>query len=284
MLKKEYYCLVAGLPDLLFAENKPGISTFAFKEELELQLANADLELTKLLFLPFDNQNLLNFYFKREVSFNILGTISKRHLEEQFSPENEELNLPGYMLQFISWVKETEHKELTPKVTNTIQSLYYEMALKTRNKFLARWFSFDVNLKNIITAYNCVKYNYEPEAHLIQVPTQSVVYSLLLHKRFKPELYEDELPFVNQIFKIAESDFIPIEKEKAIDKLRWEYLDEHTFFHYFSIEKILSFIIKLLITERWMKLDEDTGKEMLDKLIDELKTSYSFREEDSLTK
>lgn len=36
--------------------------------------------------------------------------------------------------------------------------------------------------------------------------------------------------------------------------------------------------------ERWMKLDKETGKELLDKLIDELITSYEFPAEFSLTK
>lgn len=284
MLKREYYCLVAGLPDLIFSENKPGINAFAFKDELKLQLSESDFELSKLLFYPFDNQNLLNIYFNRNAPFNPLGNLAKKYMEEQFSPENEAITLPHYMLQFVIWMEQNEHKEINSEVENILQSLYYEMVLNTKNTFLSQWFSFDLNLKNIFTAYNCVEYDYELASHLIQVPTQSEVYSLLLHKRFKPELFEDELPFHNQIFKIAESELIPIEKEKAIDKLRWDYLDEHTFFYYFSIEKILSYVIKLLITERWMRLDESTGKEMLNKLINDLKTSYNFQEETSLTK
>ena len=34
MLKKNYYCLVAGLPDLLFSESKQGYNSLDFRNEL----------------------------------------------------------------------------------------------------------------------------------------------------------------------------------------------------------------------------------------------------------
>ncbi|NQU86883.1 MAG: DUF2764 family protein, partial [Mariniphaga sp.] len=110
------------------------------------------------------------------------------------------------------------------------------------------------------------------------------VYSLLISKRLKHEFFEEELHFSDHIFRVAESNTSPEEKEKAIDKILWAYLDEQTFFHYFTVEKILSYIIKLSIIERWMKLDAETGKALLNKLIEELKLSYTFPEEFSTVK
>ena len=69
-----------------------------------------------------------------------------------------------------------------------------------------------------------------------------------------------------------------------MDKIKWDYLDEYTFFHYFTIEKVISYVLKILITERWIKLDSETGKTLLNKLLNELKTSYKLDEEFSLNK
>lgn len=73
-----------------------------------------------------------------------------------------------------------------------------------------------------------------------------------------------------------------IEKERMIDNLKWEWIDAHTFFHYSTIERILGFLLKLQIIERWIELDAETGKQLLNKLLNELKTSYKFPAEFAL--
>ena len=281
MSKKNYYCLVAGLPDLFFNESKQGFSSLDFRNELQYQLSKTDLELVKLLYLPNDNKNLLNLLFEKNEPFNKLGNYEKEFLENQIL---QPVEIPNYMTRFLKWAKNLETRELNLQIENKLHSLFYEYALLTKNNFLNEWFKFELNIKNILTAFNCVQFNYSTEKHLIQVSQNNTVYSLLISKRLKHELFEEELPFSDQIFRVAESNTSPEEKEKAIDKILWAYLDEQTFFHYFTIEKILSYIIKLGIIERWMKLDAETGKALLNKLIEELKLSYTFPEEFSTVK
>jgi hypothetical protein len=87
---------------------------------------------------------------------------------------------------------------------------------------------------------------------------------------------DEELPYLAQIFQVAESTGEASEKEKATDSIKWAFLDEITVFHYFTIEKILSFVIKLQMVDRWSQLDDDTGKAFLKKLVNELENSYTF--------
>ncbi len=284
MLRKEYYCLVAGLPDLFFNESKLTFNCVDFREELQNQLSCEDYNLLEYLFLPFDNENLLSQIFEQSPVFNPNGNISKAELEFQFSPENELLELPAYMIQFLNWVQDSEINERTVETENILHQYFYEYALQTKNEFLRSWFTFNLNIKNIFAAFNCVRFGYNLQQQLIKVEQNIMPYSLLINKRLKPELFEDELPFNQQIFRIAESDISLNEKEKELDKIRWNYLDENTFFHYFTIEKILSFTVKMLISDRWLKLDADTGKILLKQLIDDLKTSYEFPMEFSLSK
>jgi len=281
MFKKNYYCLVAGLPDLFFNENKTGFSCLDFKNELQFQLNNSDLELAKIFYLKYDNQNLLNLLFEKNEPFHLLGNYKEEFLENQIIKPDE---VPDYMACFLKWAKNQETLELNLQVENKLQSLYYEYTLTSKNSFLHEWFAFEQNIKNIITAFNCKQFNYSPEKHLIPTSINTTVYSLLINKRLKTEFFEDELPFADQIFRISESNSGIEEREKAMDKIRWEFLDERTFFHYFTIEKILSYIIKLDLVERWMKLDIETGKTLLMKLIEDIKLSYTFPEEFSIVK
>ncbi len=281
MYKKDYYCLVAGLPDLLFNESKPGFDSLDFYNELKHQVSDTDYELVKLLFLQSDNENLLNLIFEQDKPFNLQGNYTKYFLEKQIA---QPIEIPDYITHFLRFVKNQETRELNLQTENRLHSLYFEYALTTTNTFLSEWFKFELNTKNILTAFNCKQFNYSLETHLIPAGKKNTVYQLLIHNHLKHEYFEEELPFAEQIFRVTESDATPEEKEKNIDKIRWDYLDEQTFFHFFTIEKILSYIIKLGIIERWMKLDTETGKALLNKLIEELKLSYTFPEEFSTIK
>lgn len=284
MLKKAYYCLIAGLPDLFFDDNKPALNSSAFRSELNEQLVPKDLKLVETLFATFDNSNFLQLLFRQEKAFNPLGNISKAEMEEQLSPETEFPVLPQYMLSFMEWTQEREENTLTTETENILIGLYYESALKTKNLFLKNWLRFELNMKNILTAFNCQKYGFDTAEQLIVTEKENPVAVLLLNKRLKADYFEDLLPFHEEIFKIAEAKSEAADKEKALDQLKWRYLDEHTFFHYFTIEKVLAYTIKLMLAERWMKLDKTTGNELLNKLIDDIKNSYEFHHEFSPTK
>lgn len=284
MLKKEYYCLVAGLPDLFFQENKLGFNAIDFRKELKTQLTPSDYKLLQYLFLPFDNQNLIRIHFNEDKAFNTYGLITKEELEFELSAENEHCNLPEYILEFLKWLNKKEIKQWSLEAENKLQQFFYEYILNAKNEFLLEWFTFEFNLKNILTAFNCERFNHDRSKNLILTEQNALSYSLLENKTLKPELFEDELPFSHQVFKVVESEQSWIEKEKELDKIKWNYLDDNTFFHYFTIEKVLSYVIKMLIIERWIKLDEETGRTLLNKLLNDIKTSYQFAEEFSLNK
>ena len=58
-----------------------------------------------------------------------------------------------------------------------------------------------------------------------------------------------------------------LKAEEIIDKLRWSFFDEFSATHSFDFNVALSYLLKLKILERWAALDEETGKETLNKSI-----------------
>lgn len=276
MFKKEYYCLVAGLPDLFFNENKLVFNSLQFRHAIKSDLSKSDYKLVEFLFYQFDNENVLDILFKEKVLFNCHGVFTKRNMESEL--ENP-VTLPEYLIDFLKWNKLRESKNYSLKAENKLHELFYNAVFQLKNEFLVDWYEFELNIKNTFTAFNCSRFNYPAENHLIKAQKGTNVYDLLVNLRLKHELFNEELPFAEQIFRIAESDSGLLEKEKSVDKIKWEYLDDATFFHYFTIEKVLSYILKLFIVERWIKLDAETGKELLDKLVKEIESSYEFTEE-----
>ena len=75
-----------------------------------------------------------------------------------------------------------------------------------------------------------------------------------------------------------------IKRERAIDQIRWDYLDELNTFNYFTVEVILAQVIKLRMILRWIRLDEPTGRELFRKFIDNLNNSYTFDKEFDIKK
>ncbi len=279
LFKRNYYCLVAGLPDIIIDGNKLQETSLEFKNEIAAQLHPSDYKLVEMLYLSYDNSNLLHLLLKQSKKFITQGNYTKDYLEEQIK---EPTDIAEYMKQLIyKFISETpDDSDLN--IENELQSYYYQHVLRVNNKFLNQWFKFDMNVKNILTSINSRKYGYDVEKQLISVNTDNDVYEILLKGSAKADLLADEVPFADKIIQIAESEMAIIDKEKAIDNIKWEFLDENTFFDYFSIEKILSFVIKLSIAERWLKLDNEAGKALFERLINDMRMNYKFPEEFSV--
>jgi len=273
--------LIAGLTDIIIDGNKPKETSREFKNELTNQLYASDYKLVELLYLQYDNQNLLNLLLKQDNQFHTLGNYTEEYLEKQIK---EPTDIIWYMKQFIINFTAETSDELKLSSENQLQSLFYGHILQVKNDFLKQWFKFDRNSKNILTAINCRKYAYDIEKQLIPVKNDNLVYEILVKSNLKSEVLADEVPYTEQIFGVAESEKSILEKEKSLDNIKWAFLDEFTFFNYFTIEKILSFVIKLNIIERWIELDNEMGKEFFTKLINEIKMSYKFPEEFSVKK
>ncbi|HJO94284.1 MAG TPA: hypothetical protein QF753_12860 [Victivallales bacterium] len=62
----------------------------------------------------------------------------------------------------------------------------------------------------------------------------------------------------------------PLEKEDAIDKLRWTSLDNIEAKHQFDFGKLCIYKIRLMLCEKRMKRSESKGKENLDNTLSEL--------------
>ena len=275
-IKRDYYCLVAGLPDLRPNESKLSKTSLAFKNELKEQLHPSDYSLAELLFLQYDNKNLLNLLLNRDSTHLPLANYTTEHLEDQLKEPD---NIVEYLSRFILMFNNELFDKSELNSERQLLKLYYEYVLQTKNSFLKGWFNFDRDMKNVLTAINCRKFGFDVEKQLISGSYENEVYKMLLKDSPKQDLLADELPYAERILKITEAEMSISEKEKFFDKLKWEFLDEQTFFNYFSIEKILSFIIKLNIVERWVALDNETGRSLFEQLINEIRKNYKFADE-----
>ena len=54
----------------------------------------------------------------------------------------------------------------------------------------------------------------------------------------------------------------------------WAKIDEILIFDYFDIDVILGFVAKMKIADRWLLLDEDAGREMFRRLVQDIRGTF----------
>ena len=86
--------------------------------------------------------------------------------------------------------------------------------------------------------------------------------------------FEDLLPMSREVFSVINSNSPVLETELKLDKIIWDYVDEETSYNYIKKKKILAFTIKLMLVERWNKLDAEKGQEMIDKLVADVREAF----------
>ena len=71
---------------------------------------------------------------------------------------------------------------------------------------------------------------------------------------------------------LSQSDILG--RERGLDDMLWKRIEQLTEMHIFDLDIILGFAAMLKITDRWLKLDENTGRELFARLVNDMKSQY----------
>jgi vacuolar-type H+-ATPase subunit C/Vma6 len=276
LFKRHYYYEVAGLPDLFLDENRAKVSVAGFRQEFRQKLHPDDYALIEVLFLKYDNKNLLNLLLKKDKPWHELANFSRELLEEEIRESDK--RIPEYMRRFIEKFKSGEQDDNNMLWETVLDSYFYEYLLSLDNDFLRNYYRFLLDFTNVTTALALRDQEMSPAHQLIgdNVITQSILRSSARDFGVTQDFAEAE-----KILSAWQSSTIT-EREKNLDLIKWQWIDEHTFFEYFTIERLLAFMLQLEIAERWMVLDPETGRSMFDQLLDRLTRDYKLPEEFNL--
>ena len=143
---------------------------------------------------------------------------------------------------------------------------FYKEALSHRNGFIREFFLFDLNARNQKVRYLNQALGRTPEKDILSLRDPEAEETGL-----EPE--EPEFKEAGRLQVILEGRDI-LSRERGIDDLYWEKIDEITVFDYLNFDKILGMTVKMMIIRRWLILDEATGREMFKKLVDEVRGTF----------
>ena len=131
---------------------------------------------------------------------------------------------------------------------------FYSSTAVSKNRFIREYFAFDNEVRNIKVIRLAERFSLDAEKYIVG----------------KPDYYFGDK---SKIHTILNNDNI-IEREKLLDKLLWDKVNEITAFDFFNVEVILAFLIKAHITDRWCKMDKTKGAEFFKQLVNEVRGTF----------
>jgi len=108
---------------------------------------------------------------------------------------------------------------------------------------LRKWYDFETTLRNELVRFRSARKSIDPSKYL------------------RLDTYSDSR--VKWIAHSAQKNPSMLEGEKMLDAKRWHFLDELSLRHYFDMDILIIYGLKLLILEKWHKIvTADAGKEL----------------------
>lgn len=275
----KYYCLIAGLPNITLDDSKIAYSVVEFREELQSILSRKDRSVVDLFFLKYDNKNILSYLEKKDqAEFDSRGNFSLETIDFLYKTLKEEGVLlsskqyPSYFLTFLEqYISEEQGESNSGKRKipweDRLSALYYEYAMKCKNRFVSEWFELNLNVSNILTAIVCRKFGLEKENYIVG---DNGVAEQLKMSNAQDFGMGNLLDYFSELQRLMEETNLQL-REKGIDLLRWNWLDENTFFKPFDIESVFAYLVKLEMIERWISLDKETGEKTFREIVSVMK-------------
>ena len=278
-MKQNYYYLIAGLPELSLDDSKLGTTVREFRELYYPDLADDDRALLDLIYLNYDNANLLLLLKDKEAAIAEGGLYTSDELlaiiEAARAEEAPDRNYPRYMYDFVQQMESEESAAEGIFPEDRLAQLYYAHAMSQGNAFVERWFAFNLDLNNFLTAITARRYNLDVKPLIVG---DNEVAKALRTSNSRDFGLTGVMDGFEEVMRISEIDNL-VERERKLDVLKWEWMEENSFFDYFTVEKLFAFLVKIQIIERWITLDAEAGGEMLRGMIRQLKEEVKVPQE-----
>ncbi len=275
-----YYCLMAGLPDIELEDTQPGYSLEELREQCEEELTDSDKKLlANYFFLRHDCQNLVKLLKNPETQTDSSGNFSPEQYADLLTSAREmNYNVkryPAFMSEFArEYPYNKDTKGFYPEDELTYQFLNFAVTT-CPNKMIRQWHQLNLDVTNFLTAVLARKQGWDVGEY---IKGEGEVQEMIRHNMSKDFDLGKQYDYVKELMTIVEEPD-PVRKEKLIDAFKWLWLEEQTFYDPFSIEAVFAYLCKLEMQYRWANLDVKTGEETFKQIIENLRSEAKVPEE-----
>ena len=143
-----------------------------------------------------------------------------------------------------------------------------EQGLQSSNRFVRAWFGFNQDMNNVLVAQICRKHGFDLKQQI--VGQGEVAEQLRTHATQKDFGLSEVMDEYQEILSLAQIEDL-MAREKAIDAIRFEWLQSRTEFDYFSAEMVFAYYLEAVMLHRWSILTVEEGEKVFRALVADMK-------------
>lgn len=223
---------------------------------LELNFDKNDIEKVEAIRLAIDLQNIRALYSNKPIDTR--GNLSEKELDEALLVEAD---LPEYVFDFLGQFDEDKEKA---RHFFGLLSRYYAEEIPKHSGFLKDLLQFQREVKLVLAALRAKRAKRDIATELqFEDFTDPFVAHILAQKDM--EDYEPLSEYQDLKQRLVACGDDPWEQYKTVLSYEFDKIEEMTGYPLFSLNWILGFVARLLLVEKWNALDEERGKEIVDR-------------------
>lgn len=248
----DYYFLASALPPLQIGM-PPEISFQEFQNLLKDNLTAKDFEKAYVLRLYYDIQNIRAFW-KGEI-LDPWGNLDEMELEEALLAKE---SLPDYLQDFLE-----RHTSLESRLHDfaALPTAYFAKESSQASGFAREYLKFERELRLILTAFRAKQLNRDLIYELqFEDPDDDFVAQILAQKDAKSYIPPEEYQEIKTLLETYSND--PLSLHQALCEFRYQKIEEMLGVDLFSINRVLGYMIQLILVEKWQALDKQKGLEV----------------------
>jgi Protein of unknown function (DUF2764) len=252
-----YYFLASILPDLQIGI-PPEIDFRQFTFLLDTNLSKNDDERIRVIRRYYDIQNIRSFWRKEPQSYR--GNHDEVALEDALLTQSA---LPSYVFDFMQ-----EYDSVTDRLHHFafLIASYFKTEIENTDGFLHEYLIFQRELRLVLTALRSKKLGRDLLVELqYEDPDDDLVMQIIAQKDAKnyepPENFSELKPLFD------EHSEQPLELHKALVEFQFQKVDELLGIDFFTINRILAYLVKLIFVEKWLELDKKKGMQLVDTIV-----------------
>lgn len=254
-LSQSYYFVGTSLPDLSL-HKKPDVSFQEIKELYRANLTPKDFQQVRKLLYPVDLHNIRAFWLGSPLDER--GNLRAHQIEEVLLVQE---TLPTYLIDYMERYPSTQ--ERLRFFSSLYASLYQEGILE--KGFLFRYFTLEREIRLVLTTLRAKEMKRDLLKELqFEDPTDSFVLEILAQKDSAEYTPPFEYEGLKEIFQKTAED--PKRLAQSLLAYRLEKIEEIEEKGPFSLDTLLGYLARLYLIETWWGLDEEKGKETIERL------------------
>lgn len=257
----EYYFLTSLLPPLAI-EHVPSLSFIELKDLLKINLTDKDKEIVKRFLSIIDMDNLRALWANEP--HDIRGNYTREEIEHSLTYQAwpGDIEFPTYLKEFIEKYPNDKDKV---EHFDVLMSRFLKEGEEDEDPFLSQYFAFERGMRLTLVGFRAKKLGRNLSKELqYEDPYEPLVAEILAQK--DAAAYEPPFEFkeLKPIF-LSFAEF-PLELHKALLAYSFDKITDFYGNSLFSIDRILGFMARLLIVEKWLELDMQEGITMIGKI------------------